>query len=85
MAGQPKTAFFVVLGLVIVAFVGFAVYRSDLLAPKGGDGNKPDVSSTPPPGKSDPKAGTQPISSWPGLPASNCQRSNGRCCGRRTP
>src|SRR5262245_14730201 len=35
MNGQPKAPFYVVLLLVVAALVGFAVYRSDLLAPKG--------------------------------------------------
>ncbi len=34
MAGQPKGPFYVVLGIIIVALVAFAVYRSDLFAPK---------------------------------------------------
>src|SRR4051794_30441833 len=34
MAGQPKPAFYVVVGLVVVALIGLAVYRSDILAPK---------------------------------------------------
>jgi NitT/TauT family transport system substrate-binding protein len=34
MAGQPKPAFYVVVGLVVVALVGLAIYRSDILAPK---------------------------------------------------
>ena len=33
-AGQPKPAFYVVVGLVVVALIGFAIYRSDILAPK---------------------------------------------------
>ncbi len=35
MAGQPKTPFYVVLALVVAALVVFAVYRSDILAPRG--------------------------------------------------
>ena len=38
MAGQPKTPFFIVLGLVVVGLVGFAVYRADIFAPKGETG-----------------------------------------------
>src|SRR6476619_1759711 len=34
MAGQPKPAFYAVLALVVLGLVAFAVYRSDLLAPK---------------------------------------------------
>jgi NitT/TauT family transport system substrate-binding protein len=34
MAGQPKTAFYVVLGVIVLGLVAFAVYRSDLIAPK---------------------------------------------------
>ena len=39
MAGQPKTPFFIVLALVVLGLILFAVTRSDLLAPEGG--NKP--------------------------------------------
>jgi NitT/TauT family transport system substrate-binding protein len=35
MSGQPKAPFYLVLFLVIAALVGFAVYRSDIFAPKG--------------------------------------------------
>jgi NitT/TauT family transport system substrate-binding protein len=38
-AGQPKPAFYVVLFLVVAGLVGFAIYRSDLFAPKA---DKPD-------------------------------------------
>ena len=38
MGGQPKAAFYVAVFLVIGALVAFAVYRSDIFAPKG---NKP--------------------------------------------
>ncbi|MGQ9649881.1 MAG: phosphate ABC transporter substrate-binding/OmpA family protein [Phycisphaerae bacterium] len=34
MAGQPKGPFYVVLGIIIVGLVAFAIYRSDLFAPK---------------------------------------------------
>lgn len=34
MAGQPKGPFYVILGIIIVGLVAFAVYRSDLFAPK---------------------------------------------------
>jgi ABC-type nitrate/sulfonate/bicarbonate transport system substrate-binding protein len=34
MAAQPKPAFYAVVGLVVIALVGFAIYRSDLFAPK---------------------------------------------------
>ncbi|MBI4580139.1 MAG: OmpA family protein [Planctomycetes bacterium] len=34
MAGQPKTPFYVTLAVVIVGLVAFAVYRSDVFAPK---------------------------------------------------
>ena len=33
-AGQPKPAFYVVVGLVVVALIGFAIWRSDIFAPK---------------------------------------------------
>jgi NitT/TauT family transport system substrate-binding protein len=45
MAEQPKQGFYVAVGLVVLALIGFAVYRSDLIAPKpaappaGGAGN----------------------------------------------
>ncbi len=35
MSGQPKVPFYVALFLVVGGLVAFAVYRSDLLAPKG--------------------------------------------------
>src|SRR4051794_36367108 len=34
MAGQPKPTFYVAVGLVVLALIGFAVYRSDVVAPK---------------------------------------------------
>jgi NitT/TauT family transport system substrate-binding protein len=34
MAGQPKPAFYVAVGVVVVALIAFAVWRSDLFAPK---------------------------------------------------
>ena len=33
-AGQPKPAFYAVLFLVVAGLVGFAIYRSDIFAPK---------------------------------------------------
>jgi NitT/TauT family transport system substrate-binding protein len=38
MAGKPRTPFFIVLGIVVVLLVVFAVWRSDIFAPKGGNG-----------------------------------------------
>jgi NitT/TauT family transport system substrate-binding protein len=35
MGGQPRTPFYVILFLVIAGLIGFAIYRSDILAPKG--------------------------------------------------
>ncbi len=35
MAGQPKPTFYVAVGLVILGLIGFALYRSDLIFPKG--------------------------------------------------
>jgi NitT/TauT family transport system substrate-binding protein len=35
MAGKPKPAFYVVVGLVVLGLVAFALYRMDILAPKG--------------------------------------------------
>ncbi len=34
MAEQPKSGFYIAVGLVVLALIGFAFYRSDLLAPK---------------------------------------------------
>ncbi|HRR83798.1 MAG TPA: ABC transporter substrate-binding protein, partial [Phycisphaerae bacterium] len=34
MAGQPKGPFYAVLGIIIVGLVAFAIYRSDLFAPR---------------------------------------------------
>ena len=38
MAGKPKAPFFVAVALVIVGLVVFAVYRADIVAPKGDQG-----------------------------------------------
>ncbi len=39
MAGKPKPAFYAVLGILVLGLVGFALWRMDILAPKGkGDG-----------------------------------------------
>ena len=38
MAGKPKPAFFAAVALVIVGLVLFALYRADILAPKGDQG-----------------------------------------------
>src|SRR4030095_5197488 len=35
MPGQPKAPFYIALFAVVLGLVGFAVYRSDLFAPKG--------------------------------------------------
>jgi NitT/TauT family transport system substrate-binding protein len=35
MAGQPKAPFYVAVGVVVVALVAFAIWRSDLIAPAG--------------------------------------------------
>ncbi len=35
MAGKPKTAFYVAVAVVVLGLVGFAIYRSDIVAPKG--------------------------------------------------
>jgi NitT/TauT family transport system substrate-binding protein len=47
MAGQPKPAFYGAVVVIVVALIGFAIYRSDIVAPK-----KP---TTAEPGKIDPK------------------------------
>jgi NitT/TauT family transport system substrate-binding protein len=46
MAEQPKSGFYIAVALVVLALIGFAVYRSDLVAPKpvapgGGDVGQP--------------------------------------------
>ena len=43
MAGQPKAAFYLILALVVGGLSAFAVFKSDVLAPKGGGepGGKP--------------------------------------------
>jgi len=60
MAGQPKTPFFFVLGVVILGLVAFAVYRSDVLAPKGAP--EPGGSPAPGPAPAEPagKPGAEP-------------------------
>lgn len=35
MGGQPKAPFYIAVAAVVLVLVGFAVYRSDILAPKG--------------------------------------------------
>ena len=35
-AGQPKPTFYVALALVVLGLIGFAVYRSDIIAPEAG-------------------------------------------------
>ena len=42
MAGQPKPLFYVAVLLVVAGLIGFAAYRSDILAPAGNDGPKQD-------------------------------------------
>ena len=41
MAGQPKVPFYLAVAAVVFGLVGFALYRADLLAPKGKQ-NQPD-------------------------------------------
>jgi NitT/TauT family transport system substrate-binding protein len=59
MAEQPKSGFYIAVVLVVVALIGFAIYRSDLIAPKpaapGGEGG--------PQAKIDPKEVAQPAES----------------------
>lgn len=47
MAGQPKPAFYLAVVFVVVGLIGFAIYRSDLVAPKapqtGSDGGGKDL------------------------------------------
>jgi NitT/TauT family transport system substrate-binding protein len=59
MAEQPKGGFYIAVALVVLALIGFAVYRSDLIAPKpvappGGGAAQ---------GKIDPKDVAQPVES----------------------
>ena len=59
MAEQPKGGFYIAVGLVVLALIGFAIYRSDLIAPKpaapaGGGAAQ---------GKIDPKEVAQPAES----------------------
>src|SRR5664279_3218845 len=35
MAGQPRASFYVVVAAVVAGLVAFALYRADILAPKG--------------------------------------------------
>ena len=35
MAGQPKSPFYLALGVVVIGLIAFAAYRSDIFAPKG--------------------------------------------------
>ena len=44
MNGSPKPTFYVAVALVIAALVGFAIYRSDLIAPAP---DKPDPGAAP--------------------------------------
>jgi NitT/TauT family transport system substrate-binding protein len=37
MAGKPKPAFYIVLAVIVLGLVGFALWRMDILAPKGKD------------------------------------------------
>jgi NitT/TauT family transport system substrate-binding protein len=50
MAGQPKAPFFAVLALIVAGLVALAVYRSDLIAPRGRQ-----AGPNQPPQKIDPK------------------------------
>src|SRR5437773_294010 len=34
MAEQPNRGFYIAVGVVVVGLIGFAIYRSDLVAPK---------------------------------------------------
>ena len=59
MAEQPKSGFYIAVAVVVLALIGFAVYRSDLVAPKpvppgGGGGVQPKI---------DPKEVAQPVES----------------------
>ncbi|MCG3136814.1 MAG: hypothetical protein HJJLKODD_00650 [Phycisphaerae bacterium] len=50
MPGQPKAPFFAVLAVVVLGLIGFAVYRSDIFAPKakeGGTSTEPIANQTP--------------------------------------
>jgi NitT/TauT family transport system substrate-binding protein len=56
MAEQPKGGFYIAVAIVVLALIGFALYRSDLIAPK----------PAPPPGE---KGGPGPISAKEVAPA----------------
>ncbi|MBN1944477.1 MAG: OmpA family protein [Bradymonadales bacterium] len=48
MAEKPKSTFYLVVAVVIIGLVVFALYRSDLFAPKGGEGQPPEDITAPP-------------------------------------
>lgn len=53
-AGQPKPAFYVIVGVVVVALIGFAIWRSDIFVPKAKSKGKEldvHVEKTPPDAK----------------------------------
>ena len=35
MSGKPKPMFYLAVAFVVIALIGFAIYRSDLFAPQG--------------------------------------------------
>lgn len=43
MAGQPKAPFFVALGAVVIGLIVFAVWRSDIFAPKAPQGDNANI------------------------------------------
>jgi NitT/TauT family transport system substrate-binding protein len=59
MAEQPKGGFYIAVALVVLALIGFAVYRSDLIAPKP----VPPAGGGAAQGKIDPKDVAQPAES----------------------
>ncbi len=53
MAGKPQPLFYVAVGVAVVALIGFAIYRSDLFAPRAPTPTQPNID----PGKLGAEAG----------------------------
>ncbi len=43
MAGKPQPLFYVAVGVAVVALIGFAIYRSDLFAPRAPTPTQPNI------------------------------------------
>jgi NitT/TauT family transport system substrate-binding protein len=61
MAGQAKAPFYIVLVLIVLGLAGFAIYRADIVAPKGG--------GTPQPQSNSGEPGTNPSTGGTATPA----------------